>query len=313
MNLRRFPIDDISGWTDWIHGSDYAGATDTAVASTKGLGGMLATSGAVTWPAPAPAVLIWGPDSTLARTAYPLPATAGPILQNGLEFSPDGSRLYAIAMQAVGPVAVELFPIYMKESSLKMSGPSKVTLGNRLTFRAHLKGAATGSSVTFFDSHGPIDSCSTDTSGHCSIALRPTASFYIHALFPGSSNIGSSETPWTLERVRVVVVGQMTGQHARTGRYALYRTGHAVHYRTSVTPPQPGGSMTAVVETKVSTRWQWVNGFAFTQSGRGSRTILVTRLTGGSLLPGTYRIHSTAAGQGSLFGNRSRWVYFKVG
>jgi hypothetical protein len=237
------------------------------------------------------------------------------LVEGGLAFSPDASRLFAVTKNpATGKVDFRVlgaptFPAAATSLTLAASRAT-VTYGGSVGLTAHLTGAS--GLVSFYGTpysggRTLLGTVAVNGSGNASLTVRPTRKTWYTAEYSGDDTHAGASSGEVIVQVRARTSVVLSGHYARSGAYKLYHWGRNPRARGTVAPKHPGSALKFVAQSYRSGAWRAGPTVTLTIQADGF-AYAVLRNT--SL--GRYRIRTIFAGDSDHLGSRSSWAYLKV-
>jgi hypothetical protein len=237
------------------------------------------------------------------------------LLDGGLAFSPDASRLFAITdnpatgkidFRVLGAPTVPAAPTTLTLTASRTT----VTYGRSARLTAHLIGA--GGLVSFYGTPYAggktlLGTVAVDGSGIASLTVRPTRKTWYTAEYAGDDTHAGSSSAEVIVRVQARTSVVLSGHYARSGRYKLYHLGRNPRARGTVAPKHVGSALKFVAQRYRSGGWGTVATATLTIQSDGSAygVLRNTRL-------GRYRIRTIFGGDSDHLGSKSSWAYLRI-
>jgi hypothetical protein len=292
--------------------------TSEAMDTTDANGGLIAVRGNDLHHL-APSLLIFSDDETQPirgeldfRPDFWHSSSPG-IYARGLQYSPDGSRLFVVTGVSYDETWFHTFPATAMPAHISSETDRRiVTFGDPVELTADLTGGSVGAVVTAFHVsdrgyHTQVGSADTGTGGVATIDVEPTTNGWLVAGYGGDQSWLPAESGWKRIDVRVLVAARMLRPDDKDGRYSVYRPNQDVVYLT-VVRPRKTGSVRIRFEVNVGGDWRRAGADSFRL--RDSRVAI--GFQGGSLPPGRYRLTTLFPEDKDNLGNDSGWTYFRV-
>jgi WD40 repeat protein len=277
-------------------------------------GAFIAASAGYAWYDPD--IFVFPAGDTTPVRRWDFNSTTKVMVDRGLAFSPNGSKLFAVSTNdATGKLEFRVYSrptlaLLATTTSLSVSS-STVTYGHAVTLKAHVSGARSGR-IAFYKTpysgtRTLIKSVSVNDSGNASISTKPARKTRYAARFEGNDKYDASTSAGRTVSVRARTRVALTGFYARSGRYKLYRAGQNPAVKGTVAPNHAGSSLKFVAQVYYAGAWRSTATATFTISSDGSA---YAQLIGPSR--GTYRVQTRFGGDADHLGSKSRWAYLKV-
>jgi hypothetical protein len=260
-------------------------------------------------------IFVFPVDETTAVRSWDFGATSKLLVEGGLAFSPDSSRLFATSTnEATGKLDFRVYsnptlPLLETTTSLTASA-STVTYGNAVTLRVHVAGPTSGSVSLYGQPYGGskslLKSAVLNTSGNVSFAVKPLAKTTYTAEFNEDANYA-----WSISSARTVSVRSrstlaLTGFYGTSGAYRLYRARGRAYMRGTVVPNHAGRSLKFIVQRYASGSWRTIATGSYPLESNGSSYAYFT-----TTLRASYRAHCVFGGDADHLGSTSTWKYLK--
>ena len=239
-----------------------------------------------------------------------------PIAYRGLEYSPDGERLFVItgAYDYYGAIAPYHFEVM---SSTKISADIElrvsrhhVKYGTKVALKADVDGESRSPEVRFYALRNGrelfVGKASISPAGIATLRGLPTRNSRFIARWAGDDRYRPSKSNPVHIEVAVVVVGKIYGGYGSSGRYTLIHRGANAVYAAQVGPPHDHGLIAFYL--------QYANGSTWYSAGEAMFVKMRKRGAGVGLsnLPaGTYRIGAYFDDSDHEPGH-ARWSYFRI-
>jgi hypothetical protein len=236
---------------------------------------------------------------------------------DGLAFSPDASKLFAITTnELTGKLDFRAFtnptlPLISTATSLSTS-VSRVTYGQYVTLRAHVTGAKSGSMSFYRTPYGGsktlIRTVGVNSLGNAAISTKPGAKTTYTAEFMGSDKYDSSTSAGRTVSVRARTTVRLSRFYGRSGAYKLFHAGTRPLVTGIVAPNHAGSSLNFLAQTYSAGAWRYPSSANFTINPNGSVSVELLRTRRG----GIYRVRVKFGGDSDHLGSASAWAYLKV-
>lgn len=306
--IRVFRLADLSGT-----GDSYDSGGTAALVSTHKNGGLLASAVSGFEKRD---ITIWRLGDPQAIATYNLPDSApeSRIFTDGLAFSPNGNRLYAVSGYRSGHVVFRTLGAD-REPELQLDLSSRrIPYGESVHIRVRLTGGTTNREVVVFGNpvNGPpyvagIRDVGDD--GKFKLRDRPEVNTEYSARYEGDEDWLATDSSLTVE-VEHVVTGTLRGEYRTEGRYAFFHDDQEVRYLVHVTPPHPDGRATVDLDYNFGSGWQNAGAEKFGLSDTGWLLLVF----GEDFFPrgGRYRLRAWMPADGKHETGVSPWAYFRV-
>jgi WD40 repeat protein len=264
-----------------------------------------------------PDIYVFPAGETTPVRQWDFTSTTKVMVERGLAFSPDSSKLFAVSTNdTTGRLDFRVLtnptqPLLSTETSLTVSA-SRVTYGTSLTLRAHVTAAKTGSMSFYKTPYGGsrtlVKTVAINSLGNASISTKPAARTLYTAEFTGNDKYDSSTSAGRTVYVRARTTVRLRRWYARSGIYKLFRAGTRPLVTGTVAPNHAGSPLRFVAQRYYAGAWRLTATVTFTITSAGSVSAELLRTTRG----GTYRVRTIFGGDADHLGSRSRWAYLKV-
>jgi hypothetical protein len=233
-------------------------------------------------------------------------------IDHGLAFSPDASRLFAVAHDATtGHLAFHVLSqptIPLKPSSTSATGSAKtVRYGGHASVKVHLSGPASGKVDLYATTSGAtkqLVATATATSGAATFTVTPRENTTYVAQFEEGSGYATSASGGV--RITVSPVISISTRKAGKGRLHGHRVSRTL-FTAKVKPARPNEPLGFVVQRHIKRRWRTVGTGQFPADLTGTvhAFFLTNRV-------GPCRVRVSYAGDADYVKSKSAWKKFRT-
>jgi hypothetical protein len=231
---------------------------------------------------------------------------------HSLAFSPDASRLFAVAHDAAtGHLAFHVLDqptIPLKASSTSATGSVKtVRYGGHASVKVHLSGPTSGKVdlyATTSTATKQLVSTATATSGAASFTVTPKENTTYVAEFEQGAGYATSASGGV--RITVAPVVNVSTSHAGRGRLHGHRVSKTL-FTAKTKPTRPNEPLAFVVQRQIKRKWRTVGAgrFAADTTGTVHAFFLTNRV-------GLCRVRVSYAGDADYVKSKSAWKKFRT-
>jgi hypothetical protein len=261
-----------------------------------------------------PDVIVYNAATLTEARRFTFAPTSNALYDGALAFSPDKSRLFAVYITnnsetffraIVSPTAVQK----ATSTSLALSA-SKVKYHSRVTVKAHVTGAKTGTVSIYAKEYGGtkslVDYGPLNAYGNFSTTFKPAKKTTFTAEYEGTDTRAPSKSGGKTVAVYAVATVVMGGYYDISGKYKLYHRGTYPEAIGGLKPTHSGSELKFVVQRYYFGAWRKVASDTFPADGGTvwAQFVSTTR--------GTYRIHTVFGGDAENLADTSPWAYFKI-
>jgi hypothetical protein len=304
--LQAFQMSDLAG-----AGSFPTGAYPTSVAVTSD--GAFVAAGIES--ASAKEILVFPATSSTALRGYDFGSSGTDVYEGGLAFSPDASKLFAVARgTTAGTVNVRVFASptvapTTTATSLAVSA-STVDYNRSVTLTATLSGAPGGTVAIYATPYGGtktlVRSAAVNTYGKLSATFTMKRKTTFVAEYVGDDAHAASTSSTKTVNVRAIATVRLSGYYGTSGKYKLYHYPKDASVKGTVAPNHAGYNVKFTAQRYSSGAWRTIATASFPIQSDGSAYAKL------DASKGTYRTRVTFGGDAEHLGDTSPWVYLKI-
>jgi hypothetical protein len=275
-------------------------------------------------------VFVFDTGDATSTARWDFTGTSDLLYPRGLEFSTDGTRLFAVSAGASGTsVVFHAMPTVVLPKgvvSIKASAAT-VVAGKAATVTAHLGSASTNRTVSIY--RRPVGGTRTlvktgvvNASGNLAVSVKPAANVAYTAVWAGDATHASTTSVAANVKVRLVMHGATVGGYGTSAGARLYRYSAACtrkahtgcpRFIAYASPLLAGRTVTFVVQGRRSAAGVWKKMLSGSyKTAAGGRLGLVVFYSSRAVVGIHQRIHFTIAKDSAHLGNTSAWVQFRV-
>lgn len=240
---------------------------------------------------------------------------AGTVLPGGLEFTPDGGRVFAVVGSSGSSPVFRVVGTDLAPTKLSLSvSDERVPYKGSVTVSADLgaPGNVAGQRVSIYKTpYGGtkklVKTAAVDSKGVVRATVELTAKTTFVAEYAGNAELAASKSAAKTVKVGSVVSSSMHGYYGTEGKFKLFHYGDQPVQRGKVTPNHAGASVLFVLQINESGKWRTIDSASVSLDEDSSGNAVV--IGGGS--PHDYRSRVVFAGDADHLGAKSRWTYFR--
>ncbi|MGH2756422.1 MAG: hypothetical protein ACRDI3_01390 [Actinomycetota bacterium] len=240
---------------------------------------------------------------------------AGNVLPDGIAFSPDSQRVFAVIAPTGGSPTLRVLGTEMSPTSIDLSLSSRrVRFGRSVTVTADLKapGSMSGQKLSIYKTpYGAtkklVKTGTVSSTGVLKASVNVSKKTIFSAEYLGDAQRLGSTSPNRTVEVKSVATTTLLGAFGRDGKYKLYRYGETPTQRGKVAPNHAGQPVLFTLQAYDNGSWRTIDSGSVLLEADSTATAFV--LGGGS--PHNYRSRVSFSGDAEHLGDKSSWAYFK--
>lgn len=235
--------------------------------------------------------------------------------RGGLAFSPDKSRLFAVASPGDGTLSFRAIvspTAVLKATSTSLAvSATKVKYNGTVKLTAHLTGTKAGTMSIYATPYGGekmlVRAGAVNSYGNLSASYTMKQKTTFTAEYSGTDTRAASKSGGKVVYVYAIATIRLINYYGTSGKYRLYHAGKYPDAIGAVKPNHAGLKLKFVAQRYYSGAWRTVASDSFPlefDSTVYAYLISTTR--------GTYRMRTVFAGDADHLGDTSPWAYLQI-